>query len=246
MRRRSHFLFPSLAALVAITSCATVKRLTPDFSQVHIPMPSMPDISLPKIPMPPMPSFSTLKKITNIIPGMPDTDKAREDDPKMPFNARGTLGYGHSLRIHVYEGARSQNRIYNEVVMVDSKGLLDFGRAGTTRVGGGTLPQAAEAIAATFRVGLQMARPVTVHIISVEDVPVVSVTGDVQKEEFIPAWEGMTIKQAVTVAGGRKLGSTAHGVYLIREGRKRYFTTLDHADQDEPEPGDIILLSPDI
>ncbi len=254
MRRLSSSLFPALAAtltVLALCACATVKRFTPDFSQVRIPMPSMPDISMPKLPkisLPtvPLPTFSSLKKITHIIPGMPGTDKAAEDDPKMPFNARGTLGYGHTVRVHVYEGARSQKRIYNGVVMVDSKGILDFGRPGMARVGGSALPQAADIIASTFRFGLGIARPVTVHILSVEDVPVVSVTGDVVKDEFVPAWQNMTIKQAVMVAGGRRTGSTAQGVYVIREGAKRFYRSLEDADQAEPEPGDIITLSPDI
>jgi protein involved in polysaccharide export with SLBB domain len=224
-------LLPLLALALGISACATVKRLTPDLS---------------KLPKPPIPSFSTLKKITHIIPGMPETDKAAEDDPVMPFNARGTLGYGHSLRIHVYEGSRSPKRIFNQVVMVDSKGLLDLGVAGSARVGGASLPKAADAIAATFRVGLRLSRTVSVHILSVEDTPVVSVRGDVLADEFIPAWEGMTVDQAVRVSGGRKLGSTAHGVYLIREGERRYFSTLNDANELEPEPGDIIELSPDI
>jgi len=217
-----------LTLLLVLSACSTIKRLTPDLTQI------------------PLPKFSSLKKIANIIPGMPETDKAAEDDPKMPFNARGTLGYGHTLRVHVYEGARSQKRLYNGVVMIDTKGIADFGAAGTTKLGGAGLPQAAEAIAATFRIGLRVVRPVTVHILSVEDTPVVSINGDVMKDEFIPAWEGMTIKQAVTVSGGRKLGSTTQGVYLIREGNKRYFSSLEAANDEEPEPGDIIFLSPDI
>jgi protein involved in polysaccharide export with SLBB domain len=177
---------------------------------------------------------------------MPKSDQVAVDDPKMPFNARGTLGYGHTLRIHVYEGARNPDRIYNAVVMVNSEGMLDFDKMGQVRVGGAALPQAAAAIESTFRVNGQITKPLTVHIISVEDVPVVAITGDVLKEEFIPSWEGMSIAQAVRVAGGRKLGSSAHGVYLIRNGKKRYFTSLEAADKDEPEPGDIITLSPDI
>ncbi len=220
-----------LGLTAGLSACATMKRITPD---------------LPKISMPKMPTFSTLKKVTSILPGMPDSDKAAEDDPQMPFNARGTLGYGHTLRIHVYEGSRSAKRIYNGVAMVDAKGVITFDKVGSAKVGGATLPQAAEAISATFRVGMRMTRPVTLHILSVEDVPVVSITGDVIKDEFIPAWEDMTIKQAVTVAGGRKLGSTNRGVYLIREGNRRYFSSLEAADEREPEPGDIIYLSPDL
>jgi hypothetical protein len=223
-------LLPVLA-LTGLCACATVKRFTPD---------------LTKIPLPPLPKFSTLKKVVEVIPGMPKSDKAAEDDPKMPFNARSTLGYGHTLRIHVFEGARNPKRVYNGVVMVDSQGMLDIDDVGQVRVGGNSLPQTAGAIESLFRVNKQITRPITVHIVSVEDVPVVSVTGDVIKDEFIPSWEGMTIAQAVRVAGGRKLGSSAHGVYLIRNGMKRYFTSLEAADKDEPEPGDIITLSPDI
>lgn len=230
MNRFFKFALP-LLVLSGLCACATVKRLTPDLSAIQLP---------------PLPKFSTLKKITRIIPGLPGSDKAAEDDPQMPFNSRGMLGYGHTLRIEVYEGTRGAKRIYKGVVMIDSKGILPLGDVGSARIGGGTLPQAVEAIAATFRVGGRITRPITVHIISVEDVPVVYITGDVLKDEFIPAWEDMTIEQAVRVAGGRKLGSTAHGVYLIREGAKRYFTTLEAADEREPEPGDIITLSPDI
>ncbi|SKB07708.1 hypothetical protein SAMN02745166_04765 [Prosthecobacter debontii] len=228
----SHLTLPLLAAAVCLSSCATVKRLTPD---------------LPKIPMPSLPKFSTLKKVTRILPGMPDHDKVNDEDPQMPFNARGTLGYGHSLRVHVYEGTRSTKRVYNGVVMVDAKGVVDFGdKIGRTQIGGAQLPKAVEAIAATFRVGLRLNRPLTVHILSVEDVPVVSITGDVIKDEFIPAWDGMTIQQAVTVAGGRKLGSTNRGVYVIREGNRRFYSSLEAAtEKTEPEPGDIIHLSPD-
>lgn len=231
MTRLIHSLPLLLVAALGISACATVKRFTPDLS---------------KLPKPPMPSFSSLKKITNIIPGMPDTDKESVDDPQMPFNARGTLGYGHTLRIHVYEGARYPERIFNDVVMIDANGVLPLGKAGSAKIGGSTLPRAADAIAMAFRVGLNLGRTATVHIISVEDTPVVSVRGDVLSDEFIPAWEDMTIEQAVRVSGGRKIGSTAHGVYVIREGLRRYYSSLEAANELEPEPGDIIELSPDI
>lgn len=222
-------MLPALILLIGLSACATVKRFTPDLTKL------------------PVPSFSTLKKVTSNLPGMPDHDKVTEDDPQMPFNARGTLGYGHTLRLHVYEGTRSTKRVYNGVAMINSKGIIDFGdEIGSAQIGGATLPRAVEAIAATFRIGLRLTRPVTVHIVSVEDVPVVYINGDVIKDEFIPAWKDMTIKQAVTVAGGRKLDSPNHGVYVIREGNRRYYSNLDAANKDEPEPGDIIFLSPDI
>lgn len=220
-----------LPALLFLGACSTVKKYSPDLS---------------RIPTPPLPSFSTLKKLTTILPGMPESDTASVEDPKVPFNSRQTLGYGHTLRLHVYEGSRSTKRIYNGVVMVDEKGILTFPDIGSARVGGLDLPKAAEAIATTFRVSLRISRAVTVHILSVEDLPLVAITGDVIKDEYIPAWEKMTVKQAVTVAGGRKIGSTNRGVYLIREGHSRYFPSLEAADQTEPNPGDIIHLSTDL
>jgi hypothetical protein len=51
----------------------------------------------------------------------------------------------------------------------------------------------------------------------------------------------------VTVAGGRKLKSTARGVYLSRDGARRYFMSIEHADEDwNLRAGDLITLSPDI
>lgn len=255
MSQTSIFWIPGALAFSALVSCATVKKYTPDVS-----LPSLESLKkiTPDIPMPsfsalkkitpdiPMPSFSTLKKITHVLPGMPGTDKASVEDPQVPFNARGTLGYGHTLRLHVYEGARSPKRIFNGVVMVDEKGIVQLGKAGSARLGGTSLAQSAETIAATFRIGLALGRTVTVHILSVENTPVVSIRGDVMSDQFIPAWEDMTLEQAVRVAGGRKVGSTRHGIYLIREGVRRYFSTIDQANEEEPEPGDIIELSPDI
>lgn len=220
-----------LPALILLGACSTVKKYTPDLS---------------RIPTPPLPSFSTLKKLTTILPGMPESDTVSAEDPKVPFNSRQTLGYGHTLRLHVYEGSRSTKRIYNGVVMVDEKGILTLPGIGSARVGGLDLPKAAEAIATTFRVSLRISRAVTVHILSVEDLPLVAITGDVIKDEYIPAWDKMTVKQAVIVAGGRKLGSTNRGVYLIREGHSRYFPSLEAADKTEPNPGDIIHLSTDL
>ncbi len=226
----------ALVLLAGLTGCATVKRLTPDFSKLR----------LPKLSMPELPKFTALKKAVRLLPGVPDADQAAEADPQMPFNARGTLGYGHTLRLEVFEGSRSPKRVYRGKVVVDAKGVVDFGEIGSAKVGGGQLPEAVDAIAATFRLGLHASRPVTVHVLSVEEVPLVAVTGDVRQPEFLPAWEDMSLRQAVEVAGGRKAGSTARSLYLVREGRKRYLPSLEAADAVEPEAGDIIELSPDL
>lgn len=220
-----------LPTLLLLGACATVKKYTPDLSRV---------------PKPPLPSFAGLKKLTRVLPGMPDNDSTGADDPKLPFEAGQKLAHGHSLRLHVYEGARSTKRIYNGVVMVDADGLINLHEAGSARVGGLDLVDATETIARTFRLGLRLTRPVTVHVLSVEDVPLVAVTGDITRPRYLPAWEGMTLSQAVAHAGGRRAGSSNRGIYLVREGLRRYYADLETADAKmTPEPGDILQLSTD-
>ena len=85
------------------------------------------------------------------------------------------------------------------------------------------------------------------HIISVENVGLIGVTGDVQEDEYVPVFSGMKVTNAVTVSGGRKLGSTSRGVYAIRAGERRFFRNITQADAEwNLKAGDIIRLSPDI
>lgn len=224
---RPYFLLSVLSTLVApvmLSSCGMMRKV----ADIHVPLPSR-------------------NTIAAIIPGLGPEDKASAEDPQVPFNSRGTLGYGHTLRLEVFEGTRSSSRIYDGIVMVDSQGLLPCGDVGTARVGGLRLPQAAEAIATTFRLNGRNTRPITVHIVSVENTPVISLNGDIREAEFIPAFENITVRSAVATIGGRKAGSTSRGVYITRSGQRQFFTSLDSADARwTPRAGDIITLSPDI
>lgn len=227
MSRLSSILLPATAVFV-LASCGLIQK---------IPVPPMP--KLPKLP--------SMNTVARIIPGMAEKDKVDGEDPDVPFNSRGTLGFGHTLRLEVYEGARDSDRIYRGIVMVDTEGLLALGNVGTARVGGQRLPQAADSIAAVFRVAGRNTRPITVQIVSVENVPLISINGDIREAQFIPAFERMTVAQLVNAVGGRKAGSTAHGVYISRHGQRHFFTSLETADARwEPQAGDIITLSPDI
>lgn len=224
------------AASFQLCSCGMIKRIIPDS------LPKLP--KLPKIGMPSLPSRNTVAKL---VPGMSETDKVNSEDPDVPFNSRGTLGFGHTVRLEVYEGTRSPERIYRGIEMVNSEGLLPLGKVGTARVGGLTLPKTAEAVATIFRLAGRNTREITVQIISVENTPLISLNGDVMETEFIPVFKDLSVKQAVAVTGGRKAGSTARGVYISRHGQRHFFTSLEAADQNwRPQAGDIITLSPDI
>ena len=197
--------------------------------------------------MPKMPSLPSMNTLAKIVPGMSEKDKVDGDDPDVPFTSRGTLGFGHTIRLDVYEGTRSPDRIYSGIVMVNNEGLAPIGKVGTARVGGLHLPKAAEAIATVFRLAGRNTREITVQITSVENTPVISINGDVREAEFIPVFEDISVQRAITVAGGRKLGSTARGIYISRHGQRHFFTSLEAADKNwRPQAGDIITLSPDI
>lgn len=201
-------------------------------------------MSMPKLPKIGLPSRNTIAKV---VPGMSEKDNVDANDPDVPFNARGTLTFGHTLRVEVYEGSRSPDRIYHDISMVGAEGLLPLGPAGSARVGGLTLPKAAEAIAAMFRLAGRNTRPITVQIISVENTPVISINGDVSQPEFIPVFADLSVIRAVNAIGGRKAGSANRGVYIAREGQRHFFTSIEAAEAKwEPQAGDIITLSPDI
>ena len=226
---------PSLRLFTVILICGLFSACKSVKSVVsHIPVPSMP--KLPK-----------MSDVAKLIPGMPSSDRVDENDPEVYFNSRQPLAPGHTLRLEVYEGSRSPTRVYRGIAVIDAEGNLPLADLGTARVGGKHLPQAVDAIGAIFRVAGQTTRPVTVHLISVENMPLIGVKGDVQAPEYIPAFEDVTIKQAVVVSGGRRLNSTARGVYVGRSGERRFFTTIEAADDDwRLRAGDLITLSPDI
>ncbi|MFM2168065.1 MAG: hypothetical protein RIS79_2436 [Verrucomicrobiota bacterium] len=225
--RPTRFFVAALASLL-FPACTTVKNVVS-----HIPMPNL------KMP--------SIRDVAKLIPGMPEGDQVDANDPEVPFNPRHPLQTGQTLRLEVYEGSRSPSRVFRGLVMVDDSGNILLGEAGYAKVGGKKLPQAAEAITAVFRVRAYTSRPVTVHIFSIENTPVIGIHGDVQTPEYLPAFEDITVKQAIVVTGGRRLKSTARGVYITRDGQRRFFTSLDHADEDwNLLAGDVITLSPDI
>ena len=202
-------------------------------------IPDASNIRLPKLP--------SLPNVGEMLGSWPDQDQASDEDPTMPFNSRGTLGYGQTMRVDIYQGTRSSDRIYRTVAMIDERGVIDLDDFGSVKVGGLKLPQARRAIEAVFNLKATSARAITVHIISVENVGLVQVTGDVLEDEYVPVFEGMRVSNAVTVAGGRKLNSSAQTVYLTRQGERRFFRNMVQANSDwTPKAGDIVTLSPDI
>jgi protein involved in polysaccharide export with SLBB domain len=209
---------------LSLCACDTLKKYTPS-----IPLPSLPDLT----------------KVARILPG--SADKVDSQDPDIDFDPRGTLRPGHTLRLQIHEGLRSAKSLWKGITVIELDGNANIGKIGSAKLRGLTLPEAATSIGAVLRVAGMTSSPVAVHILSVENVPVIAVEGDLAAgPQPLPLYDGITAADAVRLAGGRKSGSSARGVYITREGQKRYFRSIEAATNDwRLAAGDIISLSAD-
>lgn len=214
---------PCALLTLGLASCSTIKRYTPS-----IPLPKLPDIT----------------QVKRILPG--SEDKLNNQDPTVPFDPRGELRPGHTLRVQVYQGLRSAKSMWNGLVMVELDGTISFKDLGSTKVRGMKVPEATRAIAMTFRVGGRTASNVVVHILSIENTSLIALDGDLAAgPQSIPLYDGITVSQAIRLSGGRSKNSSANGIYLTRKGVKRYFRSVVAAESNiKLEAGDIITLSP--
>lgn len=212
--------------LICLTlgSCQTVSKWVPD------------------VPMPKIPDMTGMKRI---LPGSDDV--VSNDDPSIPFDVRRPLAYGHTLRLEIYEGARSGREVFAGLAMVDENGVLQIGKVGSAKVGGRTLVEAIPMIESVCRIAGKAALQTYVHVISVENVELISVTGDISNRAQVPVWENMTFGQLIGHLGGRRSGSQGSAIYLIRQGVKKFYRSqadLEYAA--EPRAGDIVSLSGDL
>lgn len=222
LRSTSVLILPLIC--LALGSCQTVKNWVPD------------------VPMPKIPDMTGMKRI---LPGSDDV--ASNDDPSIPFDVRRPLAYGHTLRLEIYEGARSGREVFGGLAMVDEKGVIQIGKVGSAKVGGRTLIEAIPMIESVCRIAGKAALQTYVHVISVENVELISVTGDVSNRAQVPVWENMTFGQLVGHLGGRRTGSQGRAVYLIRQGVKKFYRSLEDLDYSQkPRAGDIVSLSGDL
>ena len=189
--------------------------------------------------MPKMPSISGMKQL---LPGADDSISA--DDPVVPFDSRGKLARGHTLRLRIYEGTMSAREIFSGLAMVDDQGVAKIGEIGSAKIGGRTLADAEKMLQSVCRVSGRAAMQIHVHIVSVENVKLVAVNGDVKSPQYLPLWDGMRFSDSVNHAGGRKTSSDGRAVYLTRNGVKKFFGWIGALeDWGTPEAGDIVTLS---
>lgn len=188
-----------------------------------------------------------LSDVAEIVPGMKVKDSASSDDPEVPFDVRSTLGYGHTLRFAVYEGVHSTKKLWDGVVMVDEQGVITVKDVGSARIGGRTPAEARTMIASIFRAAGRAAAHLNVHLISIENTPLLAVDGDVKKAAVLLSYKGLTVRDVLQQAGGRVSRNVARAVYVTRNGQRSFYANEANAQERvAPMPGDIITFSPDL
>ncbi len=209
---------------LALASCQTVKNWVPDVS-----MPKLPDMS----------------GVKQMLPG--SDDSVSNEDPMLPFDPRRPLTTGHTLRLEIYEGARNGKKVFSGLAMVDERGVIELGKIGSAKVGGRTLSEAVPMIESVCRIAGRAALQTYVHVISIENVKLISVLGDVSNRVQVPIWDGMSFSALVGHVGGRRGGSQDKAVYVCRQGVKKFYRNLEYLDySDKPKAGDIVTLSSDL
>jgi protein involved in polysaccharide export with SLBB domain len=230
---------PLLCILLSLTSCGTIKRTVS-----AIPMPSLSGMS--KI----LPSSESMKKlvpsmkgIKKMLPDLSGDDSTGAEDPFQHYTPQRDLGYGDTLRISVYEGVREPEEVYKGLLMVDKKGIVDFEEIGSARFGGRSAEEARSLTESVLRGAGWTSGQLHVHLISIENVPLVCIRGNVGRPGVYQFSEGMRARDVIAAAGGRAAQSTSRAVYITHKGQRRFYTTEASASGFELEAGDIVEVS---
>ncbi len=212
--RASLSLAAPLALSLALSACGTMDKL-------------------PKISMPELPKVK--------VPFVGNDSTAPADDPVVAYALKQPLSHGHTLDLAVYAGQRSPSKVFVGLVMVGEDGKVDLGKYGQVKVGGLNASQAERQLEAAFR-KKRGESLITVHLKSIEGLPVLAVRGAVKQPSVIQYFGGATPASVLPYAGGQEPGVTGRAVYVTRNGVRAF-----HADFANPdislEPGDVVTFS---
>jgi len=228
---RFSIVLPSvLAAALVLSGCGTVKKAVG-----WIPVPPIPSI--------PLPSFSSIKRV---IPGMDRKDKVNGKDPDIAFSPEQSLAPGHTLRLKVFAGTRKAAEEFEGLVMIDEAGVADFDEYGKARLAGLSARDARRAVERLFRSGGFTANTLNVHIVSIENVKLVFVEGDVVQARVLPHTRDLEVTDCIRAAGGRPASSNARTVYMTQQGQRKFYRSEAVANEEvDLSPGDVLFLNPE-
>ena len=143
------------------------------------------------------------------------------------------LSTGDKVRIQVY----NEDDLYLET-RVNDTGIISYPFLGTIKVAGKTPTQIEEYITSKLKGDYLIDPKVSVDIIEYRQF---YVNGEVQAPGGFPFQPGITVRKAISVAGGFRERAARDQVFIIREGQSD--NTPARVDLDEKvQPGDIITV----
>lgn len=188
---------------------------------------------LPKVSMPELPKVK--------VPFVGNDGTAPSDDPTIPYSVRQPLAYGHTLDLAVYAGQRSPAKVFVGAVMVDKEGKVDLGNYGKVRVAGLSASLAVTELEGAFR-RKRGESLITVHLMSVEGTPMLSVRGAVKHPGAILYFGGATPASVLPYVGGHDNRTAGRAVYVTRRGVRAFHSDFSNADITLEE-GDVVTFS---
>jgi protein involved in polysaccharide export with SLBB domain len=113
--------------------------------------------------------------------------------------------------------------------------MVSIGKFGSAKVGGLRVSAAAVAIGSQFRRAAKTsAARLTVHIAEVNGTRIVRVGGGVVRPGVVLLGQGMSVKDAIGAAGGKRGGAGAGFVYVSSRGVRRTLV-IDGVTGGDPE-----------
>jgi polysaccharide export outer membrane protein len=160
-----------------------------------------------------------------------------------PKEARRTLGPGDLVEVRVF-----QEPEHSGVWALSAEGTIDYPLCGKVQLGGRTSSTAADALRECLTRYLR--HPDVSVLIREYNSKKVFVIGEVQKPGSFPYEEGMTIIQAISLAGGLTKVASPNGTHVARpeggEQKKVRVPVKDISEGREKnfllQPGDIIFV----
>jgi len=151
----------------------------------------------------------------------------------LPADDEYRLSTGDKIRIQVYDEAD----LYLEVRVNDS-GVISYPFLGTIKVRGMTPSQIEEHITLRLEGDYLINPKVSVDIIEYRQF---YVNGEVQAPGGFPFQPGITVRKAISVAGGFRERASKDKIFIVRDGQSGNNPTKVGLDE-KVRPGDIITV----
>lgn len=176
--------------------------------------------------------------LATLAMGLPSVVGAQEVAPpavsaSVPVPNSYKLGPGDKLRVEVF---REEDLVRE--VRVEANGTIAFPLVGEIHVAGLSVRELEETVAGRLR-GRFFKNPKV--IATVLEYRLFYIQGEVERPGGYPYLPGLTVRKAVSLAGGLKERASQRKIYVIREHDST--STPVHVDMDTPvAPGDIVNI----